>query len=117
MEKSEHSEKAVEEMVLAFLAKLTEKGKCPLAGNSVHTDRAFIAKYMPKLRAHFHHRNIDVSCIKELARRWYPKNALSGKPKKTLTHRALDDIRESIAELAFYRATIFRNHDELDQDT
>lgn len=78
----------------------------PLAGNSIATDRGFIARDMPTLDAHLHYRMIDVSSIKELARRWYPR-IYFGQPEKGLTHRALADIRESIRELEYYRRTAF----------
>lgn len=79
----------------------------PLAGNSIGTDRRFLATYLPDIENHLHYRSIDVSSVKELARRWYPE-ALSAAPAKAGGHRALDDIRESVAELAYYRAAIFR---------
>lgn len=77
----------------------------PLCGNSVHKDREFLVAYMPTLAKHFHYRNIDVSTVKELVRRWYP--ATHQAPPKGDKHRALDDIRESIAELAWYRGKVF----------
>ncbi|VDM71730.1 unnamed protein product [Strongylus vulgaris] len=92
-----------EEKVLRFLEKETEKGECPLAGNSVSADRCFIKKYMPRLAEHLHYRTVDVSTVKELARRWYP-DEFSMAPQKKCTHRALDDIRESIQELQYYRS-------------
>ncbi|CAN5298052.1 oligoribonuclease [soil metagenome] len=79
----------------------------PLAGNSVHADRTFLKRYMPRLEAHTHYRNVDVSTIKELARRWYPE-VLEAAPAKGGGHRALADIRESIDELRYYRAAMFR---------
>ncbi|WP_370324335.1 oligoribonuclease [Euzebya sp.] len=79
----------------------------PLAGNSVHADRAFLKRYMPDLEAHVHYRNVDVSTIKELARRWYP-DVLEAAPAKDGGHRALADIRGSIDELRYYRSTVFR---------
>jgi oligoribonuclease len=78
----------------------------PLCGNSIGTDRGFIARDMPALDEHLHYRMVDVSSIKELAKRWYPK-VYQSQPEKGLRHRALDDIRESITELAYYRATVF----------
>lgn len=83
-----------------------EARKAPLAGSSVYVDRGFLARDMPSLDAHLHYRLIDVSSIKELARRWYPR-AYFNAPTKTGGHRALADIRESIAELRYYRAAIF----------
>ncbi|MFL6046937.1 MAG: oligoribonuclease, partial [Propionibacteriaceae bacterium] len=78
----------------------------PLCGNSIATDRAFLARDMPALDEHLHYRMVDVSSIKELAKRWYPR-VYQSQPEKGLAHRALDDIRESITELAYYRATVF----------
>ncbi len=78
----------------------------PLCGNSIATDRGFIARDMPKLDAHLHYRMIDVSSVKELARRWYPR-VYYGQPAKGLAHRALADIKESIRELEYYRRTLF----------
>lgn len=83
-----------------------EPRKAPLAGSSVYVDRGFLARDMPELDRHMHYRLIDVSSVKELARRWYPR-AYFNAPAKTGNHRALADIRESIAELRFYRDTIF----------
>jgi oligoribonuclease len=82
-----------------------EARTAPLAGNSIGTDRMFINRYMPALDAHLHYRNVDVSSIKELVRRWYPKVYFQ-LPKKSGGHRALADIRESIAELVYYRKTV-----------
>jgi oligoribonuclease len=82
-----------------------ERRKAPLCGNSIATDRSFIARYMPALDDHLHYRMIDVSSIKELARRWYPR-AYYNAPVKSGGHRALADILESINELRYYRATI-----------
>ena len=84
----------------------TEPGKSPLAGNSVSVDRNFIARDMPQLHDYLHYRTIDVSSIKELTRRWYPKTYFAA-PAKTGNHRALGDIRDSIAELAYYRSAVF----------
>ncbi len=83
-----------------------EPRKVPLAGNSVGTDRAFLARDMPELEGHLHYRNVDVSSIKELARRWYPK-AYYNAPAKNGNHRALADIQESIEELQYYREAVF----------
>ncbi|MEC5175849.1 oligoribonuclease [Cryobacterium sp. MP_M5] len=80
--------------------------KAPLAGNSIGTDRAFLSKYMPRLDNQLHYRNVDVSSIKELARRWYPRVYFNA-PAKDGGHRALADILESIRELAYYRQTVF----------
>ena len=96
-----------EAQVLAYVREhVPEAGKAPLCGNSVATDRGFLARDMPALEAHLHYRIVDVSSIKELARRWYPR-AYYNSPKKQGNHRALADIRESIAELAFYREAVF----------
>ena len=96
-----------EEQILAYLRSAgTEPGKSPLAGNSVSVDRSFIARDMLKLNEYLHYRTIDVSSIKELTRRWYPKSYFAA-PAKTGNHRALGDIRDSIAELAYYRQTVF----------
>ncbi len=83
-----------------------EARKAPLAGNSVATDRGFLARDMPELEGHLHYRIIDVSSIKELARRWYPRVYFAS-PTKTGGHRALADIQESIAELRYYREALF----------
>ena len=92
---------------LSFLREyIDEEGSVPLCGNSIGTDRRFLQEYMPELETFFHYRNVDVSTIKELARRWNP-DVLSALPEKATTHRALDDIRESIAELIHYRTTLF----------
>jgi oligoribonuclease len=94
--------------VLAFLRQhVPEPRTVPLCGNSIATDRRFLARHLPELEAHFHYRSIDVSTVKELCRRWYPE-AFVAAPDKAGHHRALDDIRESVAELAYYRAAIFR---------
>lgn len=79
----------------------------PLCGNSIGTDRRFLAAHMPAVEAHLHYRSVDVSTVKELARRWYPQ-AYSEAPRKAGGHRALDDIKESVAELQYYRKTVFR---------
>ncbi len=83
-----------------------EPRKAPLGGNSVATDRGFLARDMPDLEAHLHYRIIDVSSIKELSRRWYPRVYFNA-PKKAGGHRALADIKESIAELRYYRSAVF----------
>ncbi len=97
-----------EAQVLEYVRKYSpEPRKSPLAGNSVGTDREFIARDMPQLQAHLHYRIVDVSSIKELARRWYPR-AYFASPEKAGNHRALDDIIESIQELKYYREAIFK---------
>lgn len=96
-----------EQAVLDYLrAWVPEPGQAPLAGNSVGTDRAFLARDMPTFEDYLHYRIIDVSSIKELARRWYPR-AYFASPEKTGGHRALGDILDSIDELRYYRAAIF----------
>ncbi|HEX3839179.1 MAG TPA: oligoribonuclease [Acidimicrobiales bacterium] len=79
----------------------------PLAGNSIGTDRRFLSVYLPEIENYLHYRSVDVSTIKELASRWYPK-VLADAPPKAGGHRAMDDIRESVAELAYYRTSVFR---------
>ena len=86
---------------------VSEPRSVPLAGNSIGTDRRFLAAWLPEIEEFLHYRSIDVSTIKELARRWYP-DAFASAPTKAGHHRALDDIRESVAELRHYRDTIFR---------
>jgi oligoribonuclease len=96
-----------EKQVLDYVRRhVPEARTAPLCGNSIATDRGFIARDMPALDAHLHYRMIDVSSIKELCRRWYPR-VYFGQPPKGLAHRALADIRESIRELEYYRRTIF----------
>ena len=82
----------------------------PLCGNSIGMDRRFLQAYLPDIENWLHYRSVDVSTIKELTKRWYP-DALSGVPKKATAHRAMDDIRESVEELRFYRGTVFRSKD------
>jgi oligoribonuclease len=103
------SEAEAEATTLAFVATHTQAGQAVLCGNTIWQDRRFIIRYMPRLEAHFHYRMIDVSSVKELARRWRP--ALLGGVVKQSRHLALDDIRESIAELAYYRERFFRLSD------
>jgi oligoribonuclease len=96
-----------EERVLAYIREhVPEPGTAPLAGNSIATDRGYLARDMPELDAHLHYRMIDVSSVKELARRWFPR-VFYAKPEKGLAHRALADIQESIRELEYYRRTLF----------
>ena len=96
-----------EAMVLDYVTTHVKQPKtAPLAGNSIATDRSFIARDMPKLDSYLHYRMIDVSSIKELCRRWYPR-IYYGQPAKGLAHRALADIHESIRELRYYRRTAF----------
>lgn len=84
-----------------------EPATVPLCGNSIGTDRRFLAHFLPEIDSYLHYRSIDVSTVKELVRRWYPET-LAAAPEKQGSHRALEDIRESIAELRFYRSRIFR---------
>ena len=95
------SEAEAEAAVMAFLERFVPRGKSPMCGNSICQDRRFLANYMPRLEAWFHYRNLDVSTLKELARRWKP-GILDGF-KKAQAHTALADIHESIDELAYYR--------------
>jgi oligoribonuclease len=96
-----------EDMVLDYVTRhVPDPRTAPLCGNSIATDRGFLTRDMPRLDAHLHYRMIDVSSIKELCRRWYPR-VYFGQPPKGLAHRALADIRESIRELEYYRRTIF----------
>lgn len=94
-----------EAATLEFLRQHVEAGASPICGNSVHQDRRFLVNEMPELEAFFSYRNLDVSTLKELAKRWYPE--LLKQFTKSNTHLALDDIRESIAELKFYRDNFF----------
>ena len=82
-------------------------GTVPLCGNSIGTDRRFLARWLPEIDRFLHYRSIDVSTVKELARRWFPE-ALGAQPRKVGAHRAMGDVLESVAELAYYRQTIFR---------
>lgn len=93
--------RAAEQATLDFLAQWVPAGKSPMCGNSICQDRRFLARYMPRLEAYFMYRNLDVSTLKELARRWYP-DVFAGFSKDS-SHLALDDIRDSIAELRYYR--------------
>jgi oligoribonuclease len=96
-----------EDMIMDYITSFvpTPRG-APLCGNSIATDRGFLARDMPRLDEHLHYRMIDVSSIKELCRRWYPRTYY-GQPAKGLAHRALADIKESIRELDYYRNTVF----------
>lgn len=104
---SEVTLEAAGAQTLAFIKEhAPDPRSVPLCGNSIGTDRRFLARYLPEIEDHLHYRSVDVSSVKELARRWYPA-ALAAQPRKATAHRALDDIRESISELDFYRAQIF----------
>ncbi|MCA0144105.1 oligoribonuclease [Blastococcus sp. LR1] len=96
-----------EQQVLAYIKRFVpERRTAPLCGNSIGTDRGFLARDMPELDDHLHYRMVDVSSVKELARRWYPR-VYFAQPAKGLAHRALADIIESVRELAYYRQTLF----------
>jgi len=102
---SKLSMRDAELQTLDFIRQFVPPRTSPLCGNSIHQDRRFLVPYMPELEAHMHYRNIDVSTIKELARRWYPD---AQAPVKMAEHLALADIRESIEELRWYRRNLFR---------
>ncbi|MCV6604452.1 MAG: oligoribonuclease [Porticoccaceae bacterium] len=104
---SQVSATEAEQQTIAFLSAYVDAGKSPICGNTIGQDRRFLVKYMPQLESYFHYRNLDVSTIKEIARRWQPE-LLDGFHKKG-AHLALDDIRESIEELKYYRKTFFKN--------
>jgi oligoribonuclease len=91
---------------LSFLAGHVAKGEVPLCGNSIGTDRRFLQEYLPEVEAWFHYRNVDVSTIKELMRRWRPE-VLASAPEKQSTHRAMEDVVASVAELRHYRGAMF----------
>jgi len=103
---SEVDTAAAELATLKFLEPWVEAGSSPMCGNSICQDRRFLARLMPKLERFFHYRNLDVSTLKELARRWAPQVAQAF--QKSSTHLALDDVRESIRELQFYRERFLR---------
>ncbi|ACH65787.1 oligoribonuclease [Aliivibrio fischeri] len=105
VQESKYNEEAAIAETIAFLEQWVPKGVSPICGNSIGQDRRFLYKHMPTLEEYFHYRYVDVSTIKELARRWKPE-VLDGFTKAG-THLALDDIRESIAELKYYRQHIF----------
>lgn len=100
------NESDAEQVTLNFLSQYSESGLSPMCGNSICQDRRFLARYMPELEAFFHYRNLDVSSVKELAKRWRP-DVLEGITKKS-SHQALEDIRDSINELRHYREHFFR---------
>jgi oligoribonuclease len=97
---------AAERETLAFLEAWAEKGRSPMCGNSICQDRRFLARLMPTLERYFHYRNLDVSTLKELAQRWAPNIAQAF--QKSSTHLAMDDVRESIRELKYYRERLLR---------
>lgn len=95
------------EQTLAFIKQyVPEARKVPLCGNSIGMDRRFLDRYLPEIENHLHYRSVDVSSVKELVRRWYP-SLLATRSQKSGTHRALDDIRESVSEMRFYRDNVF----------
>nr|XP_044251609.1 probable oligoribonuclease [Drosophila takahashii] len=95
------------DLLLTYLKENIPRRVCPLAGNSVYMDRLFIRRFMPSVDEYLHYRIVDVSTIKELARRWRPELAKAA-PKKSFAHRSLDDILESISELKYYKANFFK---------
>ena len=103
---SRHTVTDAENMTLAFVEKFVPPGISPMCGNSICQDRRFLHRLMPRFEQYFHYRNLDVSTIKELARRWYPNRAQFDKDS---THLALKDIHDSIAELRYYREKFFNN--------
>ena len=106
-----------EQRVLDYVKQhVPDARKSPLAGSSVYVDRMFLARYMPSLDAHLHYRLVDTSTVKEIAKRWYPRVYFNA-PEKKGNHRALGDIRESIAELRYYRDAIFVDQPGPDSDT
>lgn len=107
VKQSSVSEAQAEEETLAFLSQYAPEGKIPMCGNSVYQDRRFLRRYMPGLEKFFHYRNVDVSTLKELGKRWAQKEIK--KYKKKTKHTALSDIRDSVEELKFYRAHLFRD--------
>jgi len=101
---------------LAFIRSyVPEPRRVPLCGNSIGIDRRFLSRYLPEIEEYLHYRSIDVSTVKELSKRWYP-SLYGHAPKKTGSHRALEDIRESVAELKYYRDNFFHLPDEPTQD-
>ncbi|RXG67560.1 Oligoribonuclease, mitochondrial [Armadillidium vulgare] len=107
MQTSDITLSMAEDKILEFLVQHTKQGKAPLAGNSVHANKKFIDKYMPKVMKHLHYRIVDVSTLNELCRRWY-ETEFKNIPRKKLCYRAFDDIKESINELKYYRSSIFK---------
>ncbi len=99
----------VERMTLEFLQQHVDKGASPMCGNSICQDRRFMARLMPELEAYFHYRNLDVSTLKELGKRWAPE--ITSGFKKDSSHLAMDDTRDSINELRYYREHLFRDFD------
>jgi len=114
VKRSQVDEARAEEGTIDFLRQFVDAGTSPMCGNSICQDRRFLWRHMPRLESFFHYRNLDVSSIKELAVRWYPD--LVRGVRKNSTHLALDDIRDSISELRFYRENFFRMPDPEDED-
>ena len=106
--RSDYDEHRAEQATLEFLSQHVAKSASPMCGNSICQDRRFLARCMPELEAYFHYRNLDVSTLKELAKRWYP--GMKGFSKSS-AHLALDDIRDSIEELRYYRQQLFVSAD------
>ncbi|MCX7946618.1 MAG: oligoribonuclease [Hydrogenophilus sp.] len=106
-------EPEAEEQLLAFMRQFVPPRMSPMCGNSICQDRRFLFRYMPRAEAYFHYRNLDVSTVKELAKRWAPTVAAG--VRKESTHQALADIYESIAELRYYRTTLFRGEEEREE--
>jgi len=106
VQESMFTESHAEHSTIEFLKQYVDKGKSPMSGNSICQDRRFLCRYMPELANFFHYRNLDVSTLKELAKRWRPK--LLSAVKKESKHLALDDIKESIAEMVYYREHFIR---------
>ena len=113
--KSKVSVKEAETKTLEFLKKHCVEGKSPLCGNSVHHDKRFIIKYMPRLAKFLHYRIVDVSTVKELTKRWYSDKKNKKLPKKNASHRALDDVRESIEELRQLKKHFFKRSTKTEQ--
>lgn len=101
------NETMAENSMLDFISQYVDKGASPMCGNSICTDRRFLYKHMPRLEAYFHYRHIDISTIKELGRRWYGEESVKGFKKRN-RHLALEDIKDSIEELKFYRRELFK---------
>jgi oligoribonuclease len=108
---SKITDRDAEQQTLAFLKQYVDKRTSPMCGNTICQDRRFLAKYMPELEAYFHYRHLDVSTVKELAKRWAP--SLFETHKKESAHRALEDIKQSIQELQYYRNCFFKIGDDL----
>jgi oligoribonuclease len=104
---SQFNEQQAQTDTIAFLENHVPAGKSPMCGNSICQDRRFLARCMPELEEYFHYRNLDVSTLKELANRWYPEEAKGF--NKNSSHLAMDDIKDSIEELRYYRTQLFKN--------